>query len=123
MSGKMKIYGILMMAVMLFVTSCTTGADEISVGDTDSAVPDAGADQMEGSEETAADQAEIKLFVLEGGNYYFEMDGQRDPVITVKQGDRIRVELTSVEGYHDFVVDEFDAATSKVWPEDGMTYI
>ena len=52
--------------------------------------------------------------VLDGGNYYFERDGEQNPDIVVQQGDVVRIEFTSVEGYHDWVVDEFDAATDKV---------
>lgn len=36
--------------------------------------------------------------------------------IRVKEGDTVTINFTSDSGYHDWVVDEFDAATEKVMP-------
>lgn len=64
------------------------------------------------------------VFTLTGGNYYFEMDSERNPDLVVSEGDLVRIEFTSEEGFHDWVVDEFDAATDKVRSgEDGMVYV
>jgi len=56
----------------------------------------------------------VKTFSLEGKNFRFSMNGQETPDITVKQGDRVRIEFTSTDGFHDWVVDEFNAKTAQV---------
>ena len=61
---------------------------------------------------------EMKTFVVTGGNYWFEIDGVRAPEIKVNAGDKVRIEFTSVDGFHDWVADEFDAATQKVKDTD-----
>lgn len=53
-------------------------------------------------------------FVVTGENFAFFMDGVEAPELRVKQGDLVRIEFTSTDGFHDWVVDEFDAATEKV---------
>jgi len=58
--------------------------------------------------------AQTKVFVLTGDHLKFRMDGVTNPDIKVKEGDKVRIEFTSTEGFHDWVVDEFNAATSKV---------
>lgn len=68
-------------------------------------------------------QSEIKTFILTGENFKFVMDGQDNPEIKVKQGDKVRIEFSSTQGFHDFVIDEFDAATQQVRDTDGSTYV
>ena len=57
---------------------------------------------------------EIKTFVLTGKNFKFMMNGEDNPNIRVKEGEKIRIEFASIEGFHDWKVDEFNAATKKV---------
>ncbi|MDO8508608.1 MAG: cupredoxin domain-containing protein [Nanoarchaeota archaeon] len=56
----------------------------------------------------------VKTFVLTGENFKFMMNGIESPEIKVKQGDKVRIEFTSTTGFHDWKVDEFNAATEKV---------
>lgn len=51
----------------------------------------------------------IKTFAISGVNFAFSQ-----PEIRVKKGDRVRIDFTSTDGFHDWVVDEFSAATEKV---------
>lgn len=46
---------------------------------------------------------------LVGTNFAYDVK-----TIRVKQGDRITINLKSTEGFHDFVVDEFKAATERI---------
>jgi len=46
---------------------------------------------------------------ITGRNFEFSQD-----TITVKRGQEVTINFTSEEGFHDFVVDEFDAATEQV---------
>lgn len=96
-----------LLLVMIIVAGCTTQTvqepqDTVAVDNSNS--------------------AEMKTFVLTGGNYWFEMDGQRAPELRVKLGDKVRIEFTNVEGFHDFVVDEFNAATEQI-NTGGSTFV
>lgn len=51
----------------------------------------------------------VKIFNITGVNFSFSQ-----PEIRVKKGDKVRIEFTSTDGFHDWVVDEFAAATEKV---------
>ena len=74
------------------------------------------------SSEPAGDTAaHAKEFSLSGENFKFIMQGEENPIIQVKEGDVVRVTLTATEGRHDFVIDEFDAASERV--EVGETSI
>jgi plastocyanin len=59
--------------------------------------------------DSSADQAAVKTFELTGRPFSFS---QKE--IRVNQGDTVRIVFTSTEGMHDWVVDEFDAATERV---------
>jgi carboxymethylenebutenolidase len=64
---------------------------------------------------------ELVTFSLTGENYRFLMDGIENPTLRVRQGDKVRIEFTSSEGFHDWVLDEFDAATEKVRAVDSTS--
>ncbi len=55
--------------------------------------------------------ADTKVFTVSGVNHAFDVQE-----IRVKKGDTVTINFESTEGYHDWVVDEFDAATAKVQP-------
>lgn len=61
-------------------------------------------------------------FNITGENYKFIMDGQENPDIKVKAGTMVRVDFQSTEGFHDWVLDEFSAATKQVQAPDS-TYV
>ncbi|MEX0932877.1 MAG: multicopper oxidase domain-containing protein [Candidatus Pacearchaeota archaeon] len=65
---------------------------------------------------------DVKTFVLEGENFRYVMDGVDNPEIRVNQGDIVRIEFTSVGGFHDWVVNEFDASTERV-NEGGLAMV
>jgi len=56
----------------------------------------------------------VKTFSISGGNFKFYIDGVENPDIVVKQEDKVRIEFNNEEGFHDWKVDEFNAATEKV---------
>lgn len=49
------------------------------------------------------------FFTISGGNYYYDIND-----ITVKEGDIVTINFRSEDGFHDWVIDEFDAATNKI---------
>ena len=71
-------------------------------------------EQGEAMEE--GDEAEV-VFDLTGKNFEFSTTEMR-----VKVGDKVTVNFESVGGFHDWVVDAFDAATEKV-SEGGTTSV
>ena len=60
------------------------------------------------------DMNATKTFALSGENFKFLMDGKENPDLIVNEGDKIRIEVTNGQGFHDFVIDEFNARTAKV---------
>lgn len=59
---------------------------------------------------------------ITGEDFKFIIDGQDNPDINVRQGDKVMIYLSSKEGFHDFVVDEFNAATDRV-SQGESTYV
>lgn len=51
----------------------------------------------------------VKEFTIEGGKMYFKPN-----TMTVSEGDTVRVTFNNVDGFHDFVIDEFKVATQKI---------
>jgi plastocyanin len=66
---------------------------------------------------------ETKTFVLTGENFKFMIGRVDNPEIRVNQGDKVRIEFSSVQGFHDWVLDEFQVATGKVRDTDGLTFV
>jgi plastocyanin len=64
------------------------------------------------------DMDDTKTFVLTGENFKFMMDGVEAPELRVNEGDTVRIEFTSTDGFHDWVVDEF-GATPRVRSGEG----
>lgn len=61
--------------------------------------------------EDEIDQVEDVSFFIEAEGREFYIDGEENPDIVVNEGDVVVVELLVTGGTHDFVIDEFDAAT------------
>ncbi|HLD28475.1 MAG TPA: plastocyanin/azurin family copper-binding protein [Patescibacteria group bacterium] len=51
----------------------------------------------------------VKVFDISGRNFVFSMEE-----IIVNVGDTVRINFTSESGFHDWVVDKFNAATNQV---------
>ena len=75
--------------------------------------------ETEVSTDTNADEdGNSVVFDLTGVNYAFS-----ETRLVVQKGDEVTVNFTSESGFHDWVVDEFDVATAKVQPSDGVTSV
>ena len=55
--------------------------------------------------------SETKVFEIGGTNFAFDVTEMK-----VKEGDTVTINFVSNDGFHDWVVDEFDAATDQVRP-------
>lgn len=78
---------------------------------------------QDGVMQDTSTQTPNKVFVLTGENFLFREGSVENPDLVVNQGDLVRIEFTSTQGFHDWVVDEFNAATQKVSDTDGLTYV
>lgn len=58
-----------------------------------------------------------KTFTILGGNFYYDFQE-----ILVNEGDKVTINFKSVDGTHDWVLDEFNAATERV-STDGETSV
>lgn len=71
--------------------------------------------QIESEADTAADLdvvvdlETVKSFTIDSFGF-----GYSESEIRVKKGDTVTINLTNSDGFHDWVVDEFDAATPKI---------
>ncbi len=79
-------------------------------------------DDLPGNETSNETEVDV-TFVMTGENFAFMMESETNPTITVNEGDLVRIEFSSTDGFHDWVVDEFDAATTQVNPEDGTVTV
>ena len=57
------------------------------------------------------DEEGVRVFNISGMNFEFSQDEMK-----VKKGDKIKVIFKSTKGYHDWVLDAFNARTEKVEP-------
>ena len=78
-------------------TQMTTSQEDVATSD------ESQLDAME------AEETNVKEFTVNGGNFTF------DPAeITVKKGDTVRIVFNNKEGFHDWVLDEFNAKTKQL---------
>lgn len=61
------------------------------------------------SPEIATTSGQIKSFTVEGSSFKFVPN-----VIKVKKGDNVTITFRSVEGIHNFSIDEFDVKTNQI---------
>lgn len=54
-------------------------------------------------------EASVKEFAVSGNNFSFSLKE-----IKVKKGDTVRIVFTNQDGFHDWVIDEFNAKTNKI---------
>jgi carboxymethylenebutenolidase len=63
---------------------------------------------------TAPAERTVTVIKLTGKDFRFYRDGVESPVLRVKAGDTVRIELAVLDMTHDLVIDEFSAATDQV---------
>ena len=104
------IFVLAILALAVFVTAC--GSEK---GNESPATGYAVADTEKISEVAEEKIVETKTFRIIGENFKFIMDGSREnPDLVVNEGDTVRIELKSGQGFHDFVIDEFNARTKQI---------
>lgn len=68
-----------------------------------------GAAMTEGGEMETGESGAVREFLIAGGNFSFDTK-----TITVEKGQTVRIVFTSIGGFHDWAVDEFNARTDRV---------
>lgn len=101
------------------VTDTTTEVTENTTDEmTDDVADDSEMDMTEDTEtkadETDATEADLVTVDMTGENFKFFVNGVENPTLTVKKDDRVVINFTSTSGFHDVVIDEFNAATDQV---------
>lgn len=110
---------LLLSLTLLTLTACQSATDQAD--GTTLKVPAPGEKMVD--EMIVVDTSEADVtFVLTGMNFAFSMYGTRAPELRVKKGDLVRIEFTSTNGFHDWTVNEFDAATQQV-SANGSTFV
>jgi plastocyanin len=91
-------------------TSLNVPAEEMMEGDEEVMEDDHGGDaMMEEGDAMMDDGGEVKIFNLDSSNFKFSVTE-----IKVKKGDTVKITLTNSQGFHNWVVDEFDASTKQI---------
>lgn len=72
------------------------------------------------SKTTEAISKPIEQIVIDVAGIDFEYDIKQ---IKVKKGDTVTINFRSKNGFHDWVIDEFDVATERVTEKDGITSV
>jgi plastocyanin len=80
--------------------------DSNKITSDDSATP---TDKVLDATGTTANATVIKEFTVEGSNFKFVPS-----TILVNKGDTVKINFKNTQGFHDFVVDEFGAATKQI---------
>jgi len=60
-------------------------------------------------ETPTTDVTNVKSFVVEGGNFTFT-----PTMISVTKGDTVQITFKNMEGFHDLIIDEFNAKTKQL---------
>lgn len=62
----------------------------------------------------------VKEFTVTGQDYSF-----MPSALSVKKGDRVKIIFKNIDGFHDFKIDEFDAATTRIraGEQDIITFV
>ena len=83
------------------------GQDELN--EADEAEEDEDALENEEEDEDEAMEANAKTFTLEASSFKYDVKE-----IRVKQGDKVKIVLNNKDGFHDWVIDEFEARTKQI---------
>jgi len=57
---------------------------------------------------------DVVVINLTSSHFRFYLNGVESPELKVKEGDKVKIILNNEEGFHDWKIDEFNAATQQV---------
>lgn len=83
---------------------------EVELADTQAAPsPSGSTSQIAPTPSSAPTEADIQSFTVTGKNFSYTPS-----LITVKKGDRVRINFVNNDGFHDWKIDELNLATKKL---------
>ena len=87
---------------------------------TDATATTSAMDHMAMASDSASPSAQVKEFTVTGSNYSFAPSA-----ITVKKGDTVKITFKNSEGFHNFIVDQFNAKTKTIpaGKEDSVEFV
>lgn len=85
------------------------GTNEYTVGQKDNEKGEENEDKTKETDQNETTKATVQEIKVEGSPFKF-VPAQ----IRVKKGDTVKVTFVNKEGFHDFVIDEFDAKTAQL---------
>lgn len=105
--SKKIIIVIVLILVIVGVIALTSQKTE----EENTALPQNSESPAESTEESteSTEKSQVKEFTLTGTNYQFSLNE-----IKVNQGDTVRITFVNGGGLHDWTIDEFNAATSRL---------
>ena len=105
-----RFFAILLTLALIFLTACSSQnfdwGSEVPVE-----VLPLNADDVAIMEDIVQEEV---VFSIEAKGLRFFMDGVESPELRVKEGSLIRIEFANNKGFHDWVLDEFGAATEQI---------
>ncbi len=101
---------VLAIALVLVFTSGSSSSDSGSI--TGNVVSDSG-NAVSGDSGSAGSSQPDVIFEISSSRLRFFLDGVESPELKVKQDDKVRVVFTNEEGFHDFVIDEFEGTRTQ----------
>lgn len=104
-----KLYIILILiliVIILFVAGKSNKTEAPTVNENDGISNTMPVMDEEGTPEMIVE--DVKEFIVTGKNFSFDPEK-----ITVNKGDKVRIVFKNTQGFHDFVIDEYGAATTK----------
>lgn len=112
---KNIVWSVLAIAMILALSGCTqqnnvnsnTMDNENTNTDTPSPTPTAQATPE--ATPSPIVKGEVKTFEISGQNFSFSL-----AEIRVKKGDKVKIIFKNVEGFHDWIIDEFNARTPQI---------
>lgn len=113
-----RIFSFVALALFLFaIVGCSQSQDIVGPAEnepTETDVSDTTGEEGTPTVDDTGTPTATKTFTLTGKNFVFLMDGKENPELRVQEGDTVKIELSVAEGFHDWVVDDFNAKTQQV---------
>ncbi|TSC89143.1 MAG: plastocyanin [Parcubacteria group bacterium Gr01-1014_3] len=96
------------------------GAVALVLGGTWFAVKNNGEAEVAQINDVVDNSSSVKEFTITTSNFKFS-----ESMMTVKKGDTVKITVKNMDGFHDFVIDEFGVATKKLQAgqEETLTFI
>lgn len=101
---KIDLVIIVLLLIIIFVSGCVNNKSDID----NTSIPETTKQPSESSTSQSSDDEDLVIIELTATNYSYSLE-----TIRVNKGQKVKVILKIIKGTHDWVVDEFGAATER----------